>query len=101
MHLVAKLCFTGTCGDRLCLLQSDLTTEQLGGDTRFGGGGEAPCRLTTGSVLSSVFCLSQTLGHVRVKLAQEKRTVSHRLPFKSQMTMFHSMLNTVQRVTAF
>lgn len=39
MHLVAKLCFTGTCGDRLCLLQSDLTTEQLGGDTRLGGGG--------------------------------------------------------------
>lgn len=37
MHLVAKFCFTGTHGDRLCLLQSNLTTEQLGEETRFRG----------------------------------------------------------------
>lgn len=108
MHLVAKLCFTGTHGDQLCLLQSNLTTEQLGEETRFrgpyrgvGGGREAPYRLAMVSVLSSVFCLSQSLGHIRVKLAREKRTGSHRLAFKSQMTVFHSMPNTLRRVTAF
>lgn len=60
MHLVAKLCFTGTNGDQLCLLQSNLTTEQLGEETRFRG----PYRGVGGGAGSTI----PTRNGVRIKL---------------------------------
>lgn len=102
MHLVAKFCFTETWGDQLCLLQRNLTTEQLGGETRFSGGKKKSTMPTNHGVHIKLCILCESeFGSRKSKTGPREESSFSRLPFKSQMTMFHSMLNTFQHVTAF
>lgn len=73
MHLVAKLCLTET--HVLSCTFCNLTTEQKRGETRLK---EESTMLTNNiaHIKLCIFSLSPSLGHIKVKLAPEKRTVS-------------------------